>query len=50
MISRHALFAPGPDRMPLDAPALESILGEHRTDEPLGVAEHHREYFDQSES
>ena len=36
--------------MPLDAPALESILGEHRTDEPLGLAEHHREYFDQSES
>ena len=30
--------------------ALEGILGEYRPDEPLGLAEQHREYFDQSEA
>ena len=34
----------------LDAAALEGILGEYRPDEPLGLAEQHREYFDQSEA
>lgn len=34
----------------LDAGALEGILGEYRPDEPLGLAEQHREYFDQSEA
>ena len=41
----YAAFAAG-----LDAAALESILGEYRPDEPLSLAEHHREYFDQSEA
>ena len=34
----YAAFAAG-----LDAAALESILGEYRPDEPLSLAEHHRE-------
>ena len=34
----------------LDAAALEGILGEYRPDEPLGLAEQHREYFDQTEA
>ena len=34
----------------LDAAALEGILGEYRPEEPLGLAEYHREYFDQSEA
>ena len=35
----------------LDAAALEGILlGEYRPDEPLALAEYHREYFDQSEA
>ena len=34
----------------LDAAALEGILGEYRPDEPLGLAEQHREYFKQSEA
>ena len=34
----------------LDVAALEGILGEYRPDEPLGLAEQHREYFDQSEA
>ena len=34
----------------LDAAALEGILGEYRPDEPRGLAEQHREYFDQSEA
>ena len=34
----------------LGAAALERILGEYRPDEPLGLAEQHREYFDQSEA
>ena len=34
----------------LDAGALEGILGEYHLDEPLGLAEQHREYFDQSEA
>ena len=34
----------------LDAGALESILGEYRPAEPSGLAEHHREYFGQSEA
>ena len=34
----------------LDAAALEGILGEYRPDEPLGLAEQHREYFDQPEA
>ena len=34
----------------LDAGALEGILGEYRPDEPPGLAEQHREYFDQSEA
>ena len=34
----------------LDAAALEGVLGEYRPDEPRGLAEHHREYFDQSEA
>ena len=34
----------------LDAAALERILGEYRPDEPKGLAEQHREYFDQSEA
>ena len=34
----------------LDAAALEGILGEYRPDELLGLAEQHREYFDQSEA
>ena len=33
----------------LDANALEGVLGEYRPDEPRGLAEHHREYFNQSE-
>lgn len=41
----YAAFAAG-----LDADALESILGEYRPDEPKGLAEHHREYFEQSEA
>ena len=34
----------------LDAGALEGILGEYHLDEPLGLVEQHREYFDQSEA
>ncbi len=34
----------------LDAAALEGILGEYRPDEPKGLAEQHREYFNQSEA
>ncbi len=34
----------------LDAVALEGVLGEYRPDEPRGLAEQHREYFDQSEA
>ena len=34
----------------LDAAALEGILSEYRPDEPQGLAEQHREYFDQSEA
>ena len=34
----------------LDAATLEGILGEYHPDEPLGLAEYHREYFDQSEA
>ena len=34
----------------LDAAALERILGEYRPDEPKGLAEQTREYFDQSEA
>ena len=34
----------------LDAAALEGILGEYRPDEPQGLAEQHREYFDQTEA
>ena len=34
----------------LDAAALEGILGEYRPDEVQGLAEQHREYFDQSEA
>ena len=33
-----------------DAAALERILGEYRPAEPKGLAEQHREYFDQSEA
>ena len=34
----------------LDAAALEGVLGEYHPDEPRGLAEQHREYFDQSEA
>ena len=34
----------------LDAAALEGILGQYRPDEPQGLAEQHREYFDQTEA
>ena len=34
----------------LDVEKLEGILGEYRPDDPLGLAERHREYFGQSEA
>ena len=34
----------------LNVDKLEGILGEYRPDEPLGLAERHREYFGQSEA
>ena len=41
----YAAFAEG-----LGVDALESIIGDYRPDEPLGLAEHHRDYFGQSEA